>query len=138
MNKLNILWVEDEADKIDSLVWPLKRDGHKIIIAENEKEALHKLQIDNYDLIIFDIIIPTGEKGTLEYIDYVGMTLLEKILIEMRISNRILVLSVVSDPQMILRTKELGVKEFLVKGPLLPSQLKIKIYQLLGLTDQKK
>jgi len=136
--ELNILWVEDDANIIYSLVRPLERDGHKIIIAENEKETLQKLETDNFDLIIFDIIIPTGEEGNFKYIDYVGLKLLEKILIDMKINTPIIIVSVVNKPNIIQQTKDLGVKKFLIKGSLLPSQLKIEIYQLLGLIDKKE
>lgn len=133
--KIRILWVEDEAKRIDGLVRPLKNDGHEIIIAENEKDALIKLGNNKFDLIILDIIIPTGEKDTQKFIPYVGMRLLEKILIEMKLGTPIIVLSVVGDPEIIKKALEMGVKKFLIKGAFRPSNLKKEVYETLGFVD---
>ena len=75
-----ILWIEDEAQKINGLVRPLIKDNHIIEIANDKKDALFKLNKFKYDLILLDIIIPEGVDGLPERIDpYEGFNLLIKI-----------------------------------------------------------
>ncbi len=130
--KFSILWIEHEANKLVALVKPLIEDGNEITIARNEKEALVKLENNDFDLIILELIIPTGEEGIVEFIPFVGMRLLEKILIEMKLSTAIIVLSVASDHEMKKKAMEMGVKKFLIKGNFVPSLLKKEIYEVLG------
>lgn len=128
-----ILWIEDDADLLWGLVKPLEKDGYKIISAKDEKEGLEKISEIDFDLIILDIIIPTGIKGDEGGVSFVGMRLLEKLLIEMKIKIPIIVLSVVRDSNMIEIMYQMGVKKVLPKGAYLPSKLKNEIYEVLGI-----
>ena len=135
MEKKRILWIEDDADMLMGLVRPLERDGHEIVVAKNEREALEKVNESesDFDLLLFDIIIPTGIQGDMGEVPFVGMRLLEKLLVEMKIKTPIIVLSVVRDQEMINEMNSLGVKEVLPKGAYLPSKLKEKVYEVLEL-----
>lgn len=57
----NVLIVDDEP-KIQQLIGKyferLKTDPKKLIMASNGKEALRKLQNQNFDLIIIDVVMP--------------------------------------------------------------------------------
>ena len=134
MEARRILWIEDDADMLMGLVRPLERDGHEIIVATDEIEALEKIKENKFDLILFDIIIPTGVKGNSRDIPFVGMELLKK-LKDMNIKTPIIVLSVVRDQKMINEMLDMGVKKVLPKGAYLPSKLKKEIYDVLGLRD---
>jgi len=114
------------------LVRPLEKDGHKIIIAEDEKESLELIKQSDFDLILFDIIIPAGIKGDKGKFSLVGMRLLETLLIKMKIKTPIIVLSVVRDEE---KMYKMGVKKVLPKGTYLPSQLKKEIYTTLGIQE---
>lgn len=132
-----ILWVEDEAQKINGLVRPLIKDNHIIEIANDKKEALFKLNKFKYDLILLDIIIPEGVDGLPERIDpYEGLNLLIKIKELFDDTLPILVLSVVNDKEIINKIREIGVSMMLKKGTLLPSILKKHIYDILGLANE--
>lgn len=135
MEKKRILWIEDDADMLMGLVRPLERDGHEIIVAKNEQEALEKVKESDFDLILFDIIIPTGIKGDVGDVPFVGMRLLENFLIKMKIGTPIIVLSVVRDQNMINEVLEIGVKKVLPKGAYLPSELKEEVYEVLRVQD---
>ncbi len=65
-----ILFVEDNESIRDILGRYLSKYGYNIIIAENGKDALNKLEsIEKVDLIITDVIMP--EMGGYEFIDIV-------------------------------------------------------------------
>jgi len=134
MEARRILWIEDDADMLMGLVRPLERDGHEIIVATDEIEALEKIKENKFDLILFDIIIPTGVKGNSRDIPFVGMELLKK-LKDMNIKTPIIVLSVVRDQKMINEMLDMGVKKVLPKGAYLPSKLKEEIYEVLALQE---
>lgn len=130
MDQKKILWIEDDALQLEGLVRPLKKDGHTIIVAVDEMEALEKLKKIEFDLIILDILIPSGKKGDLGEISFVGAHLLEKMLLEMNIQIPIIVLSVIRDQKMIKKMYQMGIKKFLQKGSYLPSKLKEEIYNI--------
>jgi len=132
MEQKMILWIEDDADKLMGLVRPLEKDGHKIIVTYNEAEALEKIDKCNFDLIIVDIIIPTGVKEDKGDIPFVGMELLKKIK-EKQINTPILVLTVVRHKKMIDEMYHLGAIKVLKKGACFPTKLKEEIYEILGL-----
>jgi len=134
MEARRILWIEDDADMLMGLVRPLEKDGHEIIVAMDEIEALEKIKENKFDLILFDIIIPTGVKEDPGDVPFVGMELLKK-LKDMNITTPIIVLSVMRNKKMINKMYEMGVKKVLPKGAYLPSKLKKEIYDVLGLRD---
>lgn len=131
-----ILWIEDEADKISGLVYPLKKSGHIIDVGKNKSEALDIINKTAYDLIILDIIIPDGtENFKLEdFYPYEGVNLLRDI--KKIIPNTpIIVLSIVTDNQVLHEIDEIGVSIILRKGSYLPSDLKKEVYKLLDISD---
>ena len=130
MKARRILWIEDDADMLMGLVRPLEKDGHKIIVATDEVEALEKIKQNDFDLILFDIIIPRGVKENSGNVAFVGMDLLRK-LKGMNIKIPIIVLSVVRDQKMINEMYIMGVKKVLPKGAYFPSKLKEEIYDTL-------
>jgi len=135
MKTLRILWIEDDTKILMGLVRPLEKDGHKIIIAEDEKEALKLINQSDFDLILFDIIIPTGIKGDKGDYTLVGMRLLDTLLTKMKIKTPIIVLSIVRDEKKIDEMYNMGVKKVLAKGAYLPSHLKKEVYTTLGIEE---
>ena len=132
METKKILWIEDEADLLMGLVRPLEKDGHEIIVVKDKSEALETIEKSDFDLILCDIIMPTGIKGDMGDVPFVGMRLLEKLLIELEIKTPIIVLSVLRDASMIDKMYEMGAKRVLSKGALLPSKLRDEVYEMLG------
>ena len=135
METKKILWIEDDADLLMGLVRPLKKDGHEIIVAKDEQEALETIEKSAFDLILLDLIIPTGVKGDAGDVPFVGLRLLKKLSIDMKIKTPIIVLSVVRDPMIIQDVNDFGAKEVLPKGAYLPSKLKEKVYEVLGIQE---
>lgn len=139
MQSMKILWIEDDAKELKSLVWPLEKDGHEIIFAEDKEEALTIVKTNIFNLIIVDLIIPTGEKNDKGDNHFVGVNLiriLKEILKEKNITTPIIVLSVVRDHEIIEEIRNMGIKKFLPKGAFLPSLLKKEIYDILGVKNK--
>lgn len=116
-----ILWIEDSAHVLHGLIRPLEKKGYRVTFALNEKEAIKCLENEEFQLILFDIIIPAGSDK--EYTEFVGVRLALKIIQEMKIKTPIIGISVVNDPEIINRLYGLGFKKIFKKGHLLPSEL---------------
>lgn len=130
-----ILWMDADADLLKGLVKPLKKDGYRIIVAKNEKEALEAIKKSDFDLILSEITIPTGMEGSAKDPPFIGMRLLKTFLIDMKIETPIMVLSVVSDEKMIDDMRDMGVKKVLQKGAVLPIKLRKEVYEVLEVRD---
>lgn len=116
----NILWVDDNAHQLESLIHPLKLNGHEIITASNAEEASNILRKKKFDLIILDLILPRIRKGSrfIEHRDYKDLEGIR--FAEQMYRNRneipIVVFSVFSiNEKFIGRLKKIGVKEVLLK-----------------------
>lgn len=114
-----ILWIEDDADELEPLIWPLKNAGYTIRIAKDAIDAIREFKSDSFDLIILDILIPTGKKENGDKDQLVGESVLEDI---RKIDKNIPVIAVtvVSDAE---KLKELNVIRVFIKGSLLASDL---------------
>jgi CheY-like chemotaxis protein len=112
-----IAWIEDDHDRIGSLVKLLERDGHEILPYSSWQEV--REQIENIcacDAIILDIILPPIEDDP-----YLGLSVLEQ-LREEGYHGPVVVCSRVKNPVVIHQLQELGVAEILRK-PVRPSVL---------------
>ncbi len=56
---MKILLVDDEQGFLDVMGDILRDHGHEVILAENGKQARESLEVENVDLIISDIFMPT-------------------------------------------------------------------------------
>jgi len=135
----NILWIEDDANMIMGLVKPLIKEGFQIQTALNCKNALEYLAKKKFDLIILDIILPSGKElkseEDLQNIDrFYGIKLLELLPSD---SPPVLVLSVVSDEKTIEKISNCPyVKKYLIKGIIKPSVLKQVVHKLLNIESR--
>ncbi|ENQ3077567.1 response regulator transcription factor [Bacillus sp. WLY-B-L8] len=58
MSKYKVLLVDDESDMRQLVGMYLDNFGYEWKEAENGKQALHMLEIDNFDFVILDIMMP--------------------------------------------------------------------------------
>jgi len=132
-----ILWIEDDAGNLRGLIRPIEKDGHRITIALNEEQALEALDSGSFDLIILDLIIPSASP-----IDWslnelqpalVGVRLAEEIVKKRAINVPIIVISVVDNSKIKKCLLEMGIKKFLLKGHVLPSELYKEIKEILNI-----
>jgi CheY-like chemotaxis protein len=126
-----ILWIEDDARELAPLLWPLEDEGYDIYVAEDAIKAVELLNKNTYDIILLDILIPTGQKDPSDYIEYTGVTIAEYIRGH-KIDTPIIVLTVVSDSGIEKKLKELNVSKIISKGSVLPTHLKKEIQTILG------
>ena len=58
MSAHTILVVDDEQDLLDLIEYNLKKEGYKVLKAENGLEALEVAKEHNPDLVLLDIMMP--------------------------------------------------------------------------------
>ena len=66
-DKANILVVDDEEDHAEATAEALKRTGHRCIVATSGEEALHKLQGEDIDIVVTDLVM--HEVGGMEVLN---------------------------------------------------------------------
>ncbi|MCK9592271.1 MAG: response regulator [Methanoregula sp.] len=130
MAKCNLLWIEDDAVTIAALMKPLTEEAGCIVTNVRDFEAAKEIiSKDQFDLIILDIIIPSGRKfsssdeinATLKE-EYFGIQFLKTLSSD---SPPVIVVTVVNDPEIIEKIRKIPcVKDTFDKGGLLPSVLK--------------
>jgi CheY-like chemotaxis protein len=112
-----IAWIEDDHEKIGSLVKLLERD-HTIIPYTSWQEVKEDIEtVCTCDAIILDIILPPIEDDP-----YLGLSVLEQLRKERGYQGPVVVCSRVKNPVVLQRLQELGVTEILRK-PIRPSML---------------
>jgi len=119
--KLNILWLDDDIDIFDEVTRPMREQGCKFKSIRSKKEFLEEIdRLNDYNLVILDIIIPEGEIKEKQD-PYPGLSVLETI--KQRTPNLpVLVLTVVTNKEVLEKIKELRVAG-LIRKPVLPSDL---------------
>lgn len=135
-----ILYADDEPWFVGALVDALRDDGYIVDQAFNGTEVVEKLSNKELlpDLIVLDIIMPTGEQ--IEETDggrRTGLKVHEKIRRQLGLTIPIVFLTVVDDPgverEIINLEKLLGVNAYaLLIKPVLPTELLEKVKSLLG------
>lgn len=134
MVNYRILWIDDDALMIMGLVRPLIRDGCQVDTALDVEKAKKLLKERKYDLVILDIILPSGKElqseDDVKNIDrFYGLRFLESLPIEF---PPILVLSVINEKEEIEKIRKFPqVKDVLAKGMIKPSELKEKVMSII-------
>lgn len=116
-----ILLIEDDLPMVKMYNTRLEKENFEIEVAYTGEEGLEKIKEWLPDLVVLDLMIP--KIG--------GMELLEQLRADSKTKNLpVIILSNLSQEQDIVRSRELGVKDFLIKANFTPSQVieKIKSY----------
>jgi DNA-binding response OmpR family regulator len=108
-----ILVVEDEDLLRETYRDILSSAPYDVHVANNGKEALKKCSVNNYDLILLDLMMPTmnGVEFMQAYIEK-GMN-----------PTKVLVLSNISFGDDLRKVKDLGAHKNMIKSDLSPKQL---------------
>jgi CheY-like chemotaxis protein len=126
-----ILWIEDDGYLLQSMINPLEESGYIVHSAEDATDALDVLDKFGIDLIILDMLLPCGEKvNAPENEEYVGLYLL-KVLRQNGINLPVIVFSVAYSEMLKKEMEILGVNNYLIKGRVLPPQLKNEVDKIL-------
>ena len=126
-----IAWIDEDVDRIGMLVQPLEDAGFRVLKYRTVHEALASLeQIQEADLVLLDLILPTGREGERQ-IRYAGKTVLRQLRELHKTKPPVVVLSVVANEAILEKIDRLGVSVILRK-PILPYSLKETVEQVLA------
>lgn len=110
-----IIWVEDDYDTIEPVIFPLRKAGYQITNIPNIKEAIEKIEeLRNADLILLDLFFPSGKDRT-NVGAYPGLTLLQKIRYEHKITTPVVVFTVSVNETVMSNFRDLGVSDIVTK-----------------------
>jgi CheY-like chemotaxis protein len=134
-----IFYVDDEPYFVEPLVEALIDEGFTVELAVDGTEAIEKLKGENFlpDLVVLDLIMPTGEKiQDTNGGRRTGLKVHEIIRKQLRLRMPIIFLTVVDDPVVEREIedleKNLGIKDFgLLVKPVLPTELLEKVTSML-------
>ena len=113
-----IAWIEDDHERISSLVRPLENDGHIVLPYGTWQEVEKQIEvICSCDAVILDIILPPVEDDP-----YMGLSILDQLRHQHNYRGPVVVCSRVKNPVVIHHLWELNVTDILNK-PVRPSAL---------------
>jgi len=113
---MTILVAEDDLIMLKTVELRLKKDGHNVIITQDGREALKKIEEFSPDLIITDIMMPFS--SGLEIIEAVKKRNDKKI--------PVIVLSAMGQENVVLEAFQLGADDYITK-PFSPNELSMRV-----------
>tara|TARA_R110001592_G_scaffold69489_4_gene213219 strand:- start:28457 stop:28834 length:378 start_codon:yes stop_codon:yes gene_type:complete len=114
-----ILIVDDEPLIRDALAFKLTKDGYDVDTAEDGEKAIQKIESEEYQIIISDIMMP-----------FISGFELVKILKERGTDAPVLMLTSLNSETAVLKAFDLGADDFMTK-PFSPNELSVRIKKLL-------
>lgn len=122
--KAKILIVDDEPLIRDALAFKLTKDGYDVDTAEDGEKAIQKIEGEEYQIIISDIMMP-----------FISGFELVKILKERGTDAPVLMLTSLNSETAVLKAFDLGADDFMTK-PFSPNELSVRIKKLLKNTKK--
>jgi DNA-binding response OmpR family regulator len=123
MKKNRILVIEDENLMNRTIEFQLKKDGHEVDTAMDGKSGLAKVEANDYDLVILDIMLP--------YLN--GLEILAKMKQnEAKKNVPVIIISATGLEDTVLEGFKLGANDFITKPFILP-EFAIRVRRLLML-----
>ena len=123
MKKSRILVIEDENLMNRTIEFQLKKDGYEVDTALDGKSGIAKVEANEYDLIILDIMLP--------YLN--GLEILAKIKQNEQKKNiPVIIISATGLEDTVLEGFKLGANDFITKPFILP-EFSIRVRRLLML-----
>jgi two-component system chemotaxis sensor kinase CheA len=111
---ISILLIEDDFALAQMYRRRLEHAGHKVNIAADGEDGLRQLRGHAYDLVFLDIGLPKID----------GLAVLEAIRAEDAFEQLpVVMLTNYSEPELIERSRKLGIVEYIVKAETTPSQV---------------
>lgn len=114
--------IEDDEIMLKVTERILLKEGFKVIVAQNGKEALQKVEEKDYDMVITDLMMPYAN----------GFEIISKIKGDSYGANiPIIIVSSLGNEDSIMEGFRLGVDDFL-KKPIMAGELLIRVKRLLA------
>ena len=118
--QMKILVVEDEELMLKALEFRLKKDGYTIIRAIDGRDAISRINEEDFDMVITDIMLPYNN----------GLEILNHVKKKSGKNVPVIVLSAVGLEKVVLEAFELGADDYITK-PFSPTELSIRVKKLL-------
>lgn len=120
-NVKKIVLAEDNSTLSLLLKFKLEKEGYKLLVAKDGKEAIDIIEQHNPELILTDIMMP--------FIS--GLEVISHVRNKMELQTPIVVFSTAGQEEMVLKAFNLGANDFMGK-PFSPNELVIRVKRLLG------
>ena len=121
MNKKTIVLAEDNSTLSLLLKFRLEKEGYKLLIAKDGKEALTLIEEFKPELILTDIMMP--------FIS--GLEVISHVRNKLGFNTPIVVFSAAGQEEAVLKAFDLGANDFMGK-PFSPNELVIRVKRLIG------
>lgn len=119
--KFSLLVVDDNEMNRELLQRRLEAFGHFVSIAEDGRRALERLTVEQYDLVLLDIMMPEVD----------GYEVLKAMRADPRHKNTpVMMVTAVNDMENVVRCINMGANDYVAK-PFDPSVLKVRVTKLL-------
>lgn len=113
---MKILIAEDDELMLRTLEFRLKKDGHSILMARDDREALQLIDEHVPDLVITDIMMPYSS----------GMEIVGFLKQKYNNSIKVIILSGMGQENVILEAFRLGADDYITK-PFSPNELSVRV-----------
>ena len=122
-NKKTVLLVEDDIFLRELVSIKLRESKYQVTEASNGQEGLEKLLAQEYDIVLLDIMLPikTGFEVLEEY----------KKKKPDNINSKIVIMSNLNEQNYITKALKLGAIDYIIKAHYSPTEIVVKINQLL-------
>ena len=115
---LRILLVEDDVALAGMYQRRLEHSGHEVAVAHDGESGLARIRDERFDLVFLDIGLPKID----------GIAVLEAVRADAQLTKLpVVILSNYDEPEMVARSRELGVLEYIVKAHTTPGQVADKV-----------
>lgn len=112
---MRILIAEDDELILKTIEHKLLKEGYKVILTRNGKDAIKTIQTENLDLIITDIMMPFAS----------GIEILSAVQSAGK-KTPVIMLSSMGQEEVVLNAFDLGAADFIIK-PFSPNELMLRI-----------
>ena len=113
---MKILVAEDDQLMVKMLEFRLKKDGHEIIVTQDGREAVKKLDEFQPDLVITDIMMP--------YLS--GLEVVSAVKKKYPTGTPVVILSGMGQENVVLEAFQLGADDYMTK-PFSPNELSVRV-----------
>lgn len=120
-NQYKVLIIEDNVALSEQYKLKLEHEGFYVITAPDGEQGILIAADEKPDLILLDILMPNMD----------GYEVLKAIRDNTSLASIILIVSNLSGPEQLAKTKELGATDYMVKADVTPALVADKVKQLL-------
>ncbi len=117
---MQILIAEDDELILKTIEHKLKKEGYEVVLTRNGKEAINKIETEDIDLIITDIMMPFAS----------GLEIISAVRKSKNADTPMIILSSLGQEDVVVEAFNLGANDFMVK-PFSPIELSVRVKKLL-------